>query len=87
MKKGNNWAFIKENEKWGYIDKNGNMAIPPKWKTVTSFSEDLAFVQDFDDKWGCIDKKGNIVIPCKYNTEIEVSLRVKMRTLIKKNKK
>ena len=65
-KKGKNWAFVKEEDKWGYIDKKGIVAISFKWKKAHRFYENLAAVQDFDDKWGYIDTSGKVVIPCQY---------------------
>lgn len=47
--------------RYGYIDKQGNMAIGPQFKKARSFSEGLAAVK-IDDKWGYISQSGNLVI-------------------------
>ena len=52
--------------KWGFVDQQGNTAIPCKYDWVKCFREGLALVQLKNGKWGYIDKQGNEVIPCKY---------------------
>ncbi|EIA4394558.1 WG repeat-containing protein, partial [Campylobacter coli] len=51
----------KLNGKYGFIDKNGEFAIEPKFDYVWSFWEGLAGVK-LNGKWGFIDKSGKIVI-------------------------
>lgn len=58
-------AAFKKNNKWGFIDKKGNISIKPKFEEVYSFQEGLAAVS-IDGKWGFINKKGNWVIKPKY---------------------
>ena len=61
-------AHVKDdNDKWGFIDKTGEVVIPCKWNTVNCFCEGLACVEDNSRKWGYIDKIGTLVIPCKWN--------------------
>ena len=52
-------------DKFGFIDKDGNFVIEPKYDAVRPFFEGLAAVC-IDDKWGYIDKKGNFVIVPEY---------------------
>lgn len=51
----------------GYINAQGNIAIPPdrKFEKAEPFSEGLAPVQ-MSNKWGFIDKSGKIVIDPKF---------------------
>ncbi|MEO0020342.1 MAG: WG repeat-containing protein [candidate division WOR-3 bacterium] len=61
-KKGHAGLFpVKVKDKWGYIDKTGNLVINPQFDDAWSFSEGLAVVQ-IGDKLGYIDKTGNLVI-------------------------
>lgn len=69
------------NEKYGYVDSNGNVVIPYKYDGAKDFSEGLAAVRNItyidgaevisviDDEvdWGFIDEKGKVVIPFKYS--------------------
>jgi len=52
----------RKGDKWGYIDKEGNMVIPPVYDEAHIFSGGLAPVK-FNSKWGYIDTKGDIVRP------------------------
>jgi hypothetical protein len=51
---------VKTGDKWGYIDKTGQMVIPPKFSGALGFTEGLAAVVT-GDKWGYIDKTGKYV--------------------------
>ena len=62
----------KNNEKYGFIDKNGKEVIPCKYGYAGGFSEGLALVQ-MNDKWGFVDKNGKEVIPCKYDDAWDLS--------------
>ncbi len=56
---------MSKNNKWGFVDKVGNIVVSPKYDEVGSFSEGLALVGQ-NNKWGFIDKTGKVVIPLKY---------------------
>ena len=43
--------------KWGYVDPNDKIAIPPHYDDATPFTEGLAGVK-IGEKWGYIDKTG-----------------------------
>ena len=43
--------------RWGYIDKQGRMAIAPAFQEAAPFQNGLAAVRQ-DDLWGYIDAKG-----------------------------
>ena len=69
---GEDYFPVKQNGKFGYIDKTGKIVIPPQFDSVviaqeqgSSFTEGLAAVQ-VGDKWGYIDKSGKFVIPPKF---------------------
>ena len=56
---------------YGYIDKNGNYAVPRRFIVAYDFSEGVAWVAESDPKTrevielGWIDKSGNWVLPLK----------------------
>lgn len=60
-----------EKEKWGFIDKKGEVIIPFKYKYVLDFNEGLAAVSIDDDggtiSWGYVNTKGEEIIPPQYN--------------------
>ena len=50
-----------ENNKWGYIDKNGQWAIKPQFDSACDFAEGLACVL-LNNKWMFINKRGEIAV-------------------------
>lgn len=65
-------AMVKVGDKWGYIDKTGEMVINPQFDCpphfnadanadAVEFSEGLAPIK-ISDKWGYTDKTGEMVI-------------------------
>ena len=64
------YSVANKDNKWGFIDRNGNEVIPCKYDYADWFSEKLILVE-LNDKWGFIDKDGNEVVPCKYNPDKE----------------
>lgn len=54
------------NDKYKYIDKNGDIIIESKFDACFNFSEDLARVKS-NEKWGYIDKNGDLVIEPKFD--------------------
>ncbi len=66
----NNVLFAKkENNKWGFVDKNNNIIVNAKYDKVTEFNEyGFAGVQK-DGKWGVIDTNGNELIAPTYSIE------------------
>lgn len=62
-------AFLEykdENDKYGYINRTGDIVIPCQWKYVHGFRDGLAIVVNEEEKKGYIDTKGNIVSPCQW---------------------
>ena len=50
---------------WGYVDREGRLAIPDKYDDAKPFSNGLAQVR-IKDRWGYIDVRGNTAVPCIY---------------------
>ena len=63
-------AWFCKNEKFGFVDKMGNMIVPAKYDDVVDFKEGRAWVANRgeDDQYRCgyIDLEGKEVIPIKY---------------------
>ncbi|HSC52078.1 MAG TPA: WG repeat-containing protein [Phnomibacter sp.] len=59
------YAAVKQNESWGFINKKGEEIIAPQYEAVGNFSESLCAVK-LDDRWGYINPKAELVIPCRY---------------------
>ena len=53
--------FIRENGKFGYMDKSGKIVVPCIYENTWGFTEGLAGVK-IDGKLGFIDKTGKMVI-------------------------
>ncbi|MEE8043841.1 MAG: WG repeat-containing protein [Thermodesulfobacteriota bacterium] len=47
--------------KWGFVNKKGEIVIEPQFENAVSFSGGLAIVELGGGKWGYIDKKGKLV--------------------------
>ena len=63
-----NFIFLPiiKNNKWGYINEEGQEMIAPQFEEADFFSEGLASVQK-DGKYGYINKAGKIVLPFLYD--------------------
>lgn len=59
-------ARVRINDKWGSIDKMGNLVILAKYDYISLFSEGLASVEQ-NGKQGMIDKTGNLIIPIMFD--------------------
>ena len=55
-------ACIGKNCNYGYVNKEGNVAIPLRYEEALDFSEGLAAVKFDDEHGGFIDHSGNLVI-------------------------
>lgn len=62
----NSFLPIKLNGKWGFLNKQGEEVVPPKYDMVSVFIGDYATV-GLNDKFGFIDKSGHEVVPPKYD--------------------
>ncbi|HEY9683358.1 MAG TPA: WG repeat-containing protein [Oculatellaceae cyanobacterium] len=54
------------NFKYGFVDREGKVAIEPVFSNAEAFSEGLAGVTDASGKYGYIDKRGEWVIRPRY---------------------
>ena len=54
-------------DKYIYLDINGNQAIKTAFTSAKNFKEGLAVVGNSEYKYGMINKKGALVVPYKYN--------------------
>ena len=58
-------AGVCRNDKWGFVDKEGNEVIPCKYENVEYFYHGHCFVEK-NGKWGIINTDGKEVVPCEY---------------------
>lgn len=65
-------AVKNDKEKWGYINKFGEIVIPFKFERAMPFSEGLASVL-FDGKYGYINSKGKFVIKPQFTQTLDFS--------------
>lgn len=61
------FGTVCDRQKWGYVDKEGKIAIKPQYECAYGFEEDLAAVQLETKKWGFIDKTGAMAIGATYD--------------------
>lgn len=54
-------AAVRISDRWGYIDREGVLAIPPSFIDVEPFCAGLAHVADQQRRWGYIDRSGKYV--------------------------
>ena len=68
----NNKLFArKENDKWGFEDKNGNIVVQCEYDKVTEFNEYGFAAVKKDGKWGSINEQGKVVIEPTYELKEE----------------
>ncbi len=61
-------AAVKIGDKWGFIDRTGELVIKPRFDTAVAFSEGLSRVQkNPNGKWGYVDKAGKLTIGFQYD--------------------
>ena len=54
------------NQKWGFVDKNGTVKIPPQYSAVGNFNDGKCAVANVAGEWGYIDTAGKLVINHQY---------------------
>jgi len=54
-------------EYWGFVNKKGEVAIPPQFSGVGNFSSGMGSVRDTLGRWGYIDKSGELVIEYQFD--------------------
>ena len=65
-------AAVKVKNRWGFIDKTGEIVIKLKYDRVFSFTQDLACI-NVDGKWGFIDKTGRTIIQPQFDNAFPFS--------------
>ena len=68
-------AQTPEGVRWGFIDKQGKMAIPAQYTNAQPFANGLAPVQMLNGKWGFVDAKNTMVIKPPVGPGLVVHLR------------
>lgn len=75
------WCQIEANEpehmlwpigvdkKWGYIDVNGEVVIPPRFESASEFFDGLAVVKE-EGLYGYINLQGNLITAYKYTSAL-----------------
>lgn|GEM_PF-4886539 len=58
---GQNYFYMKQHGRWGFIDGDGNVVIPPQLDYALDFADGRAVIKNCD-KWGFIDIHGNFAI-------------------------
>jgi hypothetical protein len=53
--------------KWGFVDKDGKVAISPQFASAGNFADGKCAVQNEEGKWGYIDSEGKIVISYQFD--------------------
>lgn len=61
----NTYTAVSIGGKWGYIDKNGNIAIEPQYEDAKPFNNGYAPVK-INGMWGYIDNSGSVVIEAAF---------------------
>jgi len=56
---------IKQDGKWGLIDRRGKIVVRPQFEKINFWSEGLTGVE-INKKWGFIDRSGRVVIPAEF---------------------
>src|ERR1039458_2404111 len=64
--RGQIFAAVEQNGKWGYIDTTGKVQIPFNLDAAGSFNESVVNVK-YGGFWGYIDKKGTFILKPGFN--------------------
>ena len=58
---------IKDNYKWGLVDKNENIVIPCMYDEVMPIYEKALYWVCSNNQWGCINRNGEVTVPTLYS--------------------
>ncbi|MBO9203378.1 MULTISPECIES: WG repeat-containing protein [Niastella] len=61
-------AIIKQNGKFGCIDKKGNLVIKPEWDWMLQGDKNKQILVEKDSLFGFVDNHGNVLIEPKYKS-------------------
>lgn len=67
-------VYSKTLEAWGYVNKDFEFVIKPKFQAVAPFSEGLAKVavlENDEEKFAFIDHSGSFTLPPSFNTDFD----------------
>ena len=64
----------KENGKYGYVDKKGNVVVDYIYDDATEQNEFGYASVKKDGLWGCVDSKGNVKVTPAYSLENNASV-------------
>lgn len=64
----NGLISVCRNDRCGFMDIHGKLAIPLKYKSVDDFQEGLAAVSTDGERYGFIDREGKLVLPERYDS-------------------
>lgn len=59
-------TLVRKEGKHGFINRDGEYVITPKFDEALAFCEGLAAVR-VGEKWGYVDENGNLVLPAKFH--------------------
>ena len=65
----NNLFLSKQNGKYGFVDKNGNVVVDYQYDDATEQNEFGYIAVKKDGLWGSLDQSGNVICETKYNLE------------------
>jgi len=66
------YAAVCQNDRWGYVDKDGELAVDFQFEAARSFSNGYAAVC-MDGKWGFVDETGAVVIEPEFEAVTDLS--------------
>ena len=70
-----NTLFLdKQNDKYGYVDKNGKVVVDYQYDDATEQNEFGYASVKKDGLWGCVDSKGNVKVTPAYSLENNASV-------------
>lgn len=58
---------VKKDSLWGFMNRNGQVTVFPKYYEVGFFSEGFVEVSNFNGNWGIINVNGDTLIPLNYD--------------------
>lgn len=65
----NNLFLSKQNNKYGFVDKNGNVVVDYIYDDAKEQNEFGYIAVKKDGLWGCLNKKGNVICDTKYDLD------------------
>jgi hypothetical protein len=63
----NGLALLEIDNKWGFINRCGHVAIDPQFKQAWTFKQGVAIIKDNGDQYGYIDSRGKYLFPMRFN--------------------